>query len=76
MIVQIANAQLRLEQADGACVLVFADLVVRQRSGKPELIPTGLEVQVGPMSVELARSMCEGMLRDLSPVVRANGLAI
>jgi hypothetical protein len=68
MIIQVANAQLRLEQAEGMCVLIFVDHVVRQRGGQAELVPTGVEIQIGPMSAALARQMCQGMLDDLSPV--------
>lgn len=72
MIVQVAHATVTFDPIDphkDMWMLGFEDHVQRQRGGQTQLIPTGLTVQVGPMSRELAEKMARSMLAELSGVV-------
>lgn len=74
MLIQVAHAKVTFDHVgDDLWMLGFDDHVQRQRGGETALIPTGLRVQIGPMSRVMADEMAKSMSRELSPVVRVNG---
>lgn len=74
MIITIAHATVSFDQVDGDLwMLGFADHVTRAREGRTELVPTGLQIQVGPMTRQLAEELARGIRTELSGVVLSNG---